>query len=170
MTHAATEPEVLAMTTVRQPDRTDAGPVFDIVSRCELDDNSRYAYALWCLEFADTMAVAEHRGRVVGFAMCFPRPADPERLFLWQIGVDQEFRGYGIAQRMLDFVQAGRYRYVECTVTPGNYASQRNMAKFALSRNAALTARPYLSTADLGGAHEPEELLTVGPIDVENHR
>src|SRR5918992_4737152 len=67
-----------------------------------LDVNSRYAYLLWCRDFAATSVVARHDGSVVGFVTGFRRPEEPSTLVVWQVGVDAAVRGQGVAAAMLD--------------------------------------------------------------------
>ncbi|MDX5310866.1 MAG: GNAT family N-acetyltransferase, partial [Rhodococcus sp. (in: high G+C Gram-positive bacteria)] len=68
-----------------------------------LDVNSSYAYVLWCRDFAATSVVAtagDHEA--VGFVSGYRRPEAPDTLFVWQVAVDQDQRGRGVAGRMLD--------------------------------------------------------------------
>ena len=86
----------------RTPEPTDGREIWALVRRVGLDLNSPYAYVLWGDHFADTSVVAVRDDQVVGFAMGFRTPADPDTLFIWQIGVDEGARGSGLASRMLD--------------------------------------------------------------------
>jgi len=109
---------------LRTPEPTDGREIWALARRVGLDLNSPYAYVLWGDHFADTSVVAVRDDRVVGFAMGFRTPADPDTLFIWQIGVDEGARGSGLASRMLDeLVERTGVAVVEATVTPSNTAS-----------------------------------------------
>ncbi|MDT7748845.1 MAG: L-2,4-diaminobutyric acid acetyltransferase, partial [Pseudonocardiales bacterium] len=49
-----------------------------------LDVNSRYAYLLWCRDFAETTVVARAGRRVLGFVTGYRRPEEPNTLLVWQ--------------------------------------------------------------------------------------
>lgn len=132
-----------------------------------LDVNSRYAYLLWCRDFADTSVVARLDGELVGFVTGFRRPTEPGTLVVWQVAVDESTRGRGLAATMLDTLveQASEIDHLEATITPGNAASVALFTGFA-GRWDAEVNRTELFGADLLGAdHEPEILFRIGPID-----
>ncbi|KAF3469829.1 diaminobutyrate acetyltransferase [Streptomyces sp. Tu 3180] len=135
-----------------------------------LDVNSSYSYLLWFKEFARTSAVALRSGGApVGFVTGFHRPEQPDALAVWQIAVDREQRGHGIASAMLDHLTArlaaaGALRYLETTVSPDNAASDRLFRSFA-KRHAAPLERDMLFPAELfPDAHEAEFLYRIGPL------
>ncbi|MBW8481150.1 diaminobutyrate acetyltransferase [Actinomadura parmotrematis] len=132
-----------------------------------LDVNSPYAYALWCRDFAATSVIARDGGRACGFATGYARPDAPDTLFVWQVAVDRDHRGLGLARRMLDELvrrPAPRpTRFVEATVTPSNTASAALFASFARDRGCPLTRTPLFAPAHLDG-HEPEHLHRLGPL------
>ena len=103
-----------------------------------LDLNSSYAYLLWARDFAATSVVAERDGAVVGFVSGYVRPDSPETLMVWQVAVDDAFRGHGIAARMLHhlFDRGARRGVVamHTTISPDNEASQRLFASVANAR------------------------------------
>ena len=128
-----------------------------------LDLNSPYSYLLWCRDFAETSIVARSDAGVCGYVTGFARPQEPDTLFVWQVAVDADRRGQGLAGRMLGHIASG-FRFVEATVTPGNVASDRLFASFARERGAAL-ARTQLMAGELFPAdHEPEVLYRIGPF------
>lgn len=95
-----------------------------LAERVGLDLNSPYAYIMWSDHHATTSLVAVHDDDVVGFVLGFCLPAEPDTLFVWQIGVDERVRGEGIAGQMLDvLVTRVAPTVVEATVTPDNAAS-----------------------------------------------
>jgi diaminobutyrate acetyltransferase len=136
-----------------------------------LDVNSPYSYTLWCRDFADTSVVARDGGTPCGFITGYARPADPGTFFVWQVAVDVEHRGQGLARRMLDRLGdrmvARGLRFMEATVTPGNAASTAMFASFARDRGCEL-ARSPLFGSDLLDGHEPEALFRIGPLPAGN--
>ena len=135
-----------------------------------LDLNSPYAYMMTCRNFQNTCAIAESYGIPAGFVMAHRPAARPHVLFIWQIAVLPEFRGFGIAKRLLDSVlerdaNAG-VRSVEATVTPSNTASAALFTAFADARNAKLDVRTGFTADDFPEEHrhEAEQLFVISPI------
>ncbi|MBC2901798.1 diaminobutyrate acetyltransferase [Streptomyces cupreus] len=136
-----------------------------------LDLNSSYSYLLWCRDFAGTTAVArDEHGQPVGFVTGYVRPDRPHTLLVWQVAVDDAYRGRGIAAALLDGLVArvgGEYGVtrVETTITPGNTASERLFASFAERHGAALEREVLFDTSLFpDGPHEPEVLYRIGPL------
>jgi L-2,4-diaminobutyric acid acetyltransferase len=88
--------------TIRRPRPGDGPSVFDLVSSIPaLDDNSLYCNVLQCTHFADTAAIAEEFGAVVGWVSAYLQPDAPDTLFVWQVAVRDDQRGKGIAGRLI---------------------------------------------------------------------
>ncbi|MEU8823975.1 diaminobutyrate acetyltransferase [Streptomyces sp. NPDC048636] len=135
-----------------------------------LDLNSSYSYLLWCRDFAATSVVArDAAGGPVAFITGYIRPERPETLVVWQVAVDDAFRGRGLAATLLDGLTqrvAGMgVRGIETTITPDNTASNRLFTSFA-ERHGAPVEREVLFHGDLfpDGGHEPEVLYRIGPL------
>jgi L-2,4-diaminobutyric acid acetyltransferase len=136
-----------------------------------LDLNSSYSYLLWCRDFAATTAVArDEQGEPVGFLTGYVRPDRPRTLLVWQVAVDEAYRGRGLAASLLDGLVARTVAEhavttVETTITPGNTASERLFTSFA-ERHGARLEREVLFDADLfpDGPHDPEVLYRIGPL------
>jgi L-2,4-diaminobutyric acid acetyltransferase len=131
-----------------------------------LDVNSRYAYLLWCRDFAATSVVARRDGEVVGFITGFRRPEEPSTLVVWQVGVDADLRGQGVAASMLDVLFDGlpAVDHVEATVTPDNTGSTALFSGFAQRRDAAVRRDELFGEELLGEGHAPEILFRIGPV------
>jgi L-2,4-diaminobutyric acid acetyltransferase len=137
-----------------------------------LDLNSSYAYVLFARDFADTCRVAVVDGETAGFVIGYRRPQHPECVFVWQVAVDERFRGLGLAGALLDGlvengVADGTVRSVETTITDDNAASQRLFASFAERwGGAAVTVRPLIEDWHFpeGEGHAPEPLYEIGPL------
>ena len=102
-----------------------------------LDLNASYAYLLWCRDFAGTSIVATVDGRQVGFVTGYLRPEHPDVLMVWQVAVDAEHRGRGLAGRMLHELA---------------------------DRGAALTREPVFEAGQFPDAHQTELLFRIGRI------
>ncbi|MGY0062943.1 diaminobutyrate acetyltransferase [Streptomyces sp. LZ34] len=136
-----------------------------------LDLNSSYSYLLWCRDFAATSVVAlDAHGEPVGFVTGYIRPQRPRTLVVWQVAVDQRWRGRGLAAALLDGLAARVAEHsgihgIETTITPDNTASNRLFTSFA-ERHGAPVEREVLFDGDLfpDGGHEPEVLYRIGPL------
>lgn len=138
-----------------------------------LDLNSSYSYLLWCRDFAATSVVTRGaEGEPIAFVTGYIRPERPEALVVWQVAVDQEHRGRGLAGVLLDALTAKvagsrGVREIETTVTPDNTASDRLFTSYA-QRHGAQLEREVLFDAGLfpEGAHQPEVLYRISPLSV----
>lgn len=133
-----------------------------------LDLNSSYAYVLWARDFAETTAIAKVDGAVAGFVTGYLRPDQPDTLFVWQVAVDEAYRGAGIAGKLLrgllDRLQANGVRYLETTITSDNEASIRLFSALARDRGTEIV-RDKLFTADVfPDGHDDEDLYRIGPF------
>ncbi|WP_199827721.1 diaminobutyrate acetyltransferase [Streptomyces specialis] len=136
-----------------------------------LDLNSSYSYLLWCRDYAHTSVVArDTAGAPVGFITGYVRPRAPHTLLVWQVAVDHDRRGRGLAASMLDALarrtvtQFG-VRALETTVTPDNAASDRLFASFAERHDAPLTREVLFEAAAFPErGHQPEVLYRIGPL------
>lgn len=131
-----------------------------------LDAKPRYAYALWCRDFAGTSVVARRGGQVVGYVTGYLRPDMPSTLFVWQVCVSSLAQGAGVGGRMLDavFAAAPCADRMETTITPDNESSIALFAAFA-KRHGLTVDRDELFGRDvLGDDHEPEFLYSIRPI------
>lgn len=140
----------------------------------ELDLNSSYKYMLFARDFARTCRVAVVGDRVVAFVLGYRRPEAPERLFVWQIAVDEDHRGAGLAGRLLDdLVAVGDTEapvvFVETTITDDNTASQRLFAAFAERRSAPNEVSDLFDAPDFPDRHDAERLHRIGPIPSPVH-
>jgi L-2,4-diaminobutyric acid acetyltransferase len=136
-----------------------------------LDLNSSYSYLLWCRDFSETSVVARgSNGEPIGFITGYVRPSCPEALVIWQVAVDGDHRGRGLAGAMLDTltaraIAAGRIREIETTVSPDNVASDRLFVSYA-KRHGASLEREVLFDGRLfpEGTHQPEVLYRISPV------
>lgn len=154
---------------LRRPTVTDGPHLWRMAADSgTLDVNSPYAYLLWCRDFAASSVVAEVNGRPAGFVTGYLRPDQPTTLMVWQVAVDADLRGAGLAGRMLDELvtsqQSRGVTHLETSITPDNAASQRLFQALARRWGADLERSELFSAELFGDAHLAEELFRIGPL------
>ncbi|MCF8233489.1 MAG: GNAT family N-acetyltransferase [Bacteroidales bacterium] len=84
-------------------------------------------YNIMIRYFRNTFFIMRDENRIIGFVWGFVSQAEPDVLFLWQIGVAESHRGSGISHQMMEvFIEAAREnncRKVHATVETENIAS-----------------------------------------------
>lgn len=159
--------------TISAPDSADGPHLWRLARDCRvLDLNSRYAYLLWCREFAGTSAVARVDGTVSGFVTGFLRPQAPDTVMVWQVAVDVAHRGRNLASRMLhavvDRLSPQGVRWLHTTISPSNHASIRLFSALARDRGTGIERRDLFAPGDFSsqepGDHEAEDLYVIGPF------
>lgn len=175
----STTPRSLSTIVYRRPRVTDGTRIHQIADdSAVLDTNPPYAYVLWCHDFAQTSLVADIDGRTIGFVTGYLRPEDPSVVMVWQVAVDADARGQGIAaglvHRLFDAVEPRGAVTMQTTISPDNQASQRLFASVAHDRDLNLTRRPLFSASDFAlpddatepaqtADHQSEDLYTLSP-------
>ncbi len=164
-------PVVNSQTEIRRPTVADGAEAWRIARDSgSLDLNSSYAYLLYFRDFAATCRVAVVDGVVAGFLLANRPPARQQNLFVWQIAVDEQFRGRGIAALMLDAAASDVtlspiITMVETTITDDNIASQRLFRAFAERRgNSAVRVTSLLNSDHFPDDHAAEPLYEIGPL------
>ncbi len=156
--------------TYRTPTIEDGAEIWKMVDEtAALDDNSAYAYFMACRNFAATSVVAESDGDLAGMVTAYPLPQDPQRLFVWQVNVRDQYQGQGIAVEMLRELMKREdcqsVRWIETTVAPGNEASEAMFERIAAHLNAAIDVKEvYGDELFPDGEHKVERLFVIGPI------
>jgi diaminobutyrate acetyltransferase len=130
-----------------------------------LDVNASYAYLLWCRDFAATSVLATVDDEPAGFVTGYLRPQSPDTLMVWQVAVDEQHRGRGLARRMLhELVDAAPVRHLETTITADNEASVALFTAFAADRGVELVHEPVFDAALFPDGHDTELLFRIGPF------
>jgi L-2,4-diaminobutyric acid acetyltransferase len=162
---------------VRPPTAEDARDIVALVRRVpELDANSPYAYLLLCAHFGETGLVWREQGRLRAFVLGYQPPGRSDTYFLWQVGVDPDDRGRGLARRsvtaLLARLEARGVRFLEATVTPSNEASAALFRGVARRLEAPCEERTLFGPELFppGDAHEAEVLFRIGPWSVSPSR
>lgn len=152
----------------RKPKVSDGVRLWEIARDSKvLDLNSSYAYLLWCQDYAQTSVVAEVDDKVVGFVTGYLRPQLPDAVMVWQVAVDADQRGLGLAGKMLsqlmDRLEPRGISSLHTTISPDNTASQALFAGLAERRGMDFSREDLFSPTDFPDDHEPEDLYIVAP-------
>lgn len=152
------------------PTSAEAKAVADLVRRVgNLEPNTTYAYLLLCSHFAESCVVAKCQDELVGVLLGYRKPADPSRLFIWQVGTKAEMRGQGLAGAMLDTLKAraaaAGATHFELTIAPSNESSWLLFKKWAKRSGLNLKQEEGFSSSLFGDeGHEAEALVVIGPF------
>jgi len=154
----------------RSPAVRDAPAVHTLLKRCEgVDTNSRQSYLLLCEHFSSTCVVGEQNGRIVAFISSYTLPERHDTLFVWQLAVDAELRGQGVAKRLFRHLLSRRnlkrIRYVEAMLDPANKVARplfEALAKECHCEMGGLAGFPAEMFA--GEEQDSGYMVRVGPI------
>lgn len=153
----------------RPPEATDGSDVAQLVKVCKpLDENSLYCNLLQCSHFQDTCVLAESDGAIAGFISGYRLPQQPNTLFVWQVAVHPQFRGMGLASRMLSSLlqRQNHIQYLHTTITADNEASWQTFRRFASNLGAELNTQMMFSKEQhFANQHDSEELVVIGPFN-----
>ncbi|RFA31076.1 diaminobutyrate acetyltransferase [Alkalilimnicola ehrlichii] len=158
--------------TFRNPTIDDGAAIWKVVKDSGvLDLNSAYLYLLLSKDFAETCAVAEMNGEIVGFITGYRPPGRESVIFVWQIGVDASARGKGLGKRLVSYLlrsQGARGASIlETTISPSNDASRALFRGIARDLGVPCEVRPCFAASQFPGTgHEDEELFRIGPYDL----
>lgn len=159
---------------IRTPMATDGAAVWKLIEATDsLDKNSLYCNLLQCSHFAQTSAIAEQDGLVVGWLSGYVPPDQADTLFVWQVCVGSQARGLGLAKRLIGAVlarpSAQNIKFLECTITADNTASWGLFGSVARSLAAQLRqAEHFLHDVHFGGGHDSELAVSIGPFKQES--
>ncbi|MDX1455484.1 MAG: diaminobutyrate acetyltransferase [Gammaproteobacteria bacterium] len=142
-----------------------------------LELNTAYAYMILAKHFGAHCLVAEcpdvlDEGELAGFILAYRPPANPEQVFVWQIGTHPKLRGQGLARRMLNqltTLDANKdAEFVTATVATDNEPSRALFRSFARHLDTECTVSDFFKTdmfpSDGSGEHAAEELFRIGPL------
>lgn len=152
----------------RRPESTDGAQVNALIERCPpLDINSVYCNLIQCQDFSETSIIAQNeKSEIVGFISGYVPPKRQRTLFIWQVALDSNYRGKGIASEMLSrlFSRDTELRYMETTISPSNTSSQKLFKSFFDKHHMALETRTlFESGTHFPDSHEDEVLYRAGP-------
>lgn len=151
-----------------KPLKENAKDIYNLIKRGGvLDLNSEYLYLLQCTHFSETCSVATFNDEIIGFVSGYLLPNKNDTLFIWQVAVDERFRGQNIAFKtiMNIFNSNENIKYILSTVSPSNKSSQRVFEKLANHFNTKIKNETAFSLEDFLNSHEIEVQYLIGPIN-----
>jgi len=161
---------------LRIPLLEDGMSVFQLIQRCPpLDTNSSYCNILQCGHFFNTSVAADLDEKLVGFISGYRVPERPDTLFIWQVAVDEQARGLGLASKMLvDILNRSScqgVRYLETTITQENQPSWSLFKSLSRRLSAELQSSEWLDKkTHFDDQHDSEILVRIGPFNLEQPR
>lgn len=157
----------------RKPVLTDGMSVYQLIQSCPpLDTNSSYCNFLQCGHFSSTSVAAERDGELVGFISGYIVPERPDTLFIWQVAVDKQARGLGLASKMLTQLLnrdiCNDVHFLETTITEDNLPSWNLFKRLAKHIDAELQSAVWLDKQiHFNDQHDSESLVRLGPFNLE---
>lgn len=159
--------------SLRMPTLEDGMSVFRLIQRCPpLDTNSSYCNFLQSGHFSSTSVAAEDDGKLVGFISGYILPDRPDTLFIWQVAVDEDARGLGLASQMLSHIlsrpNCQDVHYLETTITEDNHPSWALFKRLSkrMDTEFGSTAAWLDKQAHFDGEHDSESLIRIGPFNL----
>lgn len=151
----------------RRPTINDGNRIHALIANSPpLDTNSAYCNFLQASHFSDTCVLAESDGLVAGFISAYIKPQNPNELFVWQVAVDDGFRGQGLAYQMLNELisrlAGDGIEYVETTITKDNQGSWALFKKLDRVHGGNGNVSVFLDQAQhFYGDHDTEYLFRI---------
>jgi len=161
---------------LRVPVLEDGMSVFRLIQSCPpLDTNSSYCNILQCGHFFNTSVAADLDGKLVGFISGYRLPERPDTLFIWQVAVDEQARGIGLASKMLAHILGRKashdIHYLETTITQDNLPSWSLFKSLANRLGAELQSSSWLDKkTHFDDQHDSELLVRIGPFNLDHSR
>lgn len=153
---------------LRKPRKEDGKKIHKLVESTKvLDVNSEYLYLLQSTHFQDLCSVATYEDKVIGFVSGYMIPNEADTLFIWQVAVDDNFRGNDLARRLIMEIINRKelgINYLHTTVSPSNNASIRVFEKVAKHFDTKMDSFEFFVAEDFEHQHEEEVLYKIGPF------
>lgn len=156
--------------TFRTPTDEDGSAVWQLIQDINvLDDNSMYCNLLQCTHFAETCALAEREGKLLGWVSGYRPPSDPDALFVWQVATHPSARGEGVASRLIHWVldrpANADITQIHSTITRSNTASWALFGSMAKAYGAELNHEPHFERErHFDGESATEYLVRIAPL------
>jgi L-2,4-diaminobutyric acid acetyltransferase len=151
---------------LRKPNKNDAKHIYNLVKSTKiLDVNSEYLYLLQSTHFKDCCGVAVENEKIIGFVSGYIHPTLNDVFFVWQVAVDENFRGKGIAQRLINEILSRKnmadITKIHTTISPSNKSSQRLFEKLTQNIEGEISSETMFEVSDFNNAHEDEVLYEI---------
>lgn len=161
--------------SISKPKPHQAAKINELIARCKpLDENSLYCNLLQTSHFADTCAIAESDGEVAAFVSGYIHPEREKTLFIWQVAVNPDYRGLGLAKTLiLEIVERNlskhQIEFIHTTITKSNNASWSVFESVAKALNSEYNTRVMFDKQlHLDHQGESEWLMDIGPFRANN--
>ncbi|RBQ31835.1 diaminobutyrate acetyltransferase [Arcobacter sp. FW59] len=147
----------------RKPVKKDSKDIVNIIKKCRvLDLNSEYLYLLQTTHFKESCCVLEYNNKIIGFVSGYYLPEDPNTLFIWQVAVDEQYRGKNLAFSMIkNIIDRREIDFLISTVSPSNTSSTKVFEKVAQYFNTKLEEKALFTKNDFCEFHEDEVQFTI---------
>lgn len=150
---------------LRECTPADIDYVIRFVESCApLEVHTSFTYWVTFEYWGHLCRVALVGNRVVGYVSAIGSGRVRDVLYVWQVGVAQEFRGQGLAQRLLsEVVTAGRangFRKAQVSIAGDNEASLKAFERFAREQKQRLERCGEVLLTGLDGKSTQENLYT----------
>jgi L-2,4-diaminobutyric acid acetyltransferase len=153
------------------PTKKNGSAVAKLIQRCPpLDLNSTYNYLIQSYYFNRTCSVAFDSEKIVAFVSGFIKPTNKNCLFIWQVAIDEEYRGKGLGIELIEFLlnQNKEVNTIETTITKNNIASRRMFQKIVEKYKTRMSEEALVDKEkDFSNEHDSEMLITIGPIKIK---
>lgn len=150
------------------PTKKNGSAVAKLIRCCPpLDLNSTYHYLIQSHYFNQTCSVAFQGEKVIAFVSGFINPANKNCLFIWQVAIDESFRGKGLGIELIEFLldQNKDVNTIETSITKNNIASRRMFQKIVKKYEATMYEEILFDKhEDFSNEHESEILVTISQI------
>lgn len=136
--------------TMRTVTGADAALLRCLAARCRpLDVHTPYTYWVVCHFFGDGCFLLEHEGAPVGYIMTVKTD---ECLFVWQIGLMEQFRGKGLSQQLIQAAAeyAGQRKLdLQVSIAAENAASYASFSSYCREHGLAMEPCGEIALTDL---------------------
>ncbi|XPV70151.1 MAG: diaminobutyrate acetyltransferase [Halarcobacter sp.] len=157
---------------IRNPKKDDGKKIYKLVENSKvLDLNSEYLYLLQSTHFENTCSVAQSGDEIIGFVSGYRLPQKPNTLFIWQVAVDERYRGNNLAKRLLMNIIKRKenldLQFINTTVSPSNNSSIRVFEKLTEELKTKIINKSFFEKEDFNNSHEEEVLYEIGPFKLK---
>ena len=154
---------------ITSPSKKDGSAVAKLIERCPpLDLNSTYHYLIQSHYFSKTCSIAFDNKKIVAFVSGFINPSRDNSLFIWQVAIDEDYRGKELGIELIEFIlkQNKNIDSIETTVTETNSASRRMFQKLCEKYQTRLSEQTLFDKEqDFFKEHDSEILIKIGPLN-----
>lgn len=146
------------------PSKNDAKALYNLVkSSPPLDLNSAYYYNIICSHFASSCVVAKDNNKIIGFVSAYM--IEKTTLFVWQVAVNDSYRGLGVAKNMLlHLAKRLKPLNIHTTITPSNKGSFALFKSVASDLSATYRYEKIYFSKEMLLGNEEEKLFEIFQI------